>query len=392
MNPSRLVVSQLTPAGRGAIASVLVAGSGALQTVGRHFTPASGKRLESHPAGGVVFGTFRGKGDTAEDLVVAIHGPERVDVHCHGGVLAATAVVEALRECGAAPIPWQEAAHLLEDDPIAAEARIALAAARTEKTAALLLSQYHGALGQSLQELIVAIERGTIPFAGPLARLRRLLALAPLGLHLTRPWRVVIAGAPNVGKSSLMNALVGYQRSIVFAQPGTTRDLLSATTALEGWPLELLDTAGLRESDDPLEAAGIARARTSLAQAELILLVRDVSDGRSSAGIDFESLLPANIPVIVVCNKADLLSAGQPAANEPGGLLVSARTGAGLERLCRQIVRLLVPILPERGEAIPFTQRQQHALQTAIAALERAAAAEAIGHLEALLRERPIEG
>src|SRR5690606_16577637 len=89
---------------------------------------------------------------------------------------------------------------------------------------------------------------------------RRLAALvdrAPLGLHLTRPWHVALAGAPNVGKSSLLNAVLGYGRAIVFDQPGTTRDVLDAVTAIDGWPVRLTDGAGLRESVDALEAAGV---------------------------------------------------------------------------------------------------------------------------------------
>ena len=80
------------------------------------------------------------------------------------------------------------------------------------------------------------------------ARIREWLAWEDFGLHLTRPWNVVLAGRPNVGKSSLINALLGYTRSIVFDQPGTTRDVVTAATAIDGWPIELSDTAGLRES------------------------------------------------------------------------------------------------------------------------------------------------
>ena len=387
MESGRLIISQLTPPGRGAVASVLVAGKGAISLVSRHFTPASGKPLESHPSGRIVFGTFRGKGDSREELVVAIHSPERVEVHCHGGALASASVMETLADNGAESLPWQEAAHLLEPDSIAAEARIALAAARTEKTAAILLDQYHGALRQCVLGLAGEIQRADSG-AGPLARLKRLLSLAPLGLHLTQPWRVVIAGAPNVGKSSLMNAIVGYQRSIVFDQPGTTRDLLSATTALDGWPIELLDTAGIRDSDDPLEAAGVARARAGLSQAELVILVRDATARRERYESDLEKSLPPNVPLIVAENKVDLLPAGGGPAARPDSLFLSALTGKGLEPLCQQIVRILVPNPPERGEAVPFTQQQQ-ALRNAVAALENSQTRDALASLESMLARSP---
>ena len=92
--------------------------------------------------------------------------------------------------------------------------------------------------------------------------------MAPLGLHLARPWQVVVAGPPNVGKSSLINALAGYPRAIVHWAPGTTRDAVTVETVLDGWPVELCDTAGLRTAGDAVERAGIELARRKMAQAE----------------------------------------------------------------------------------------------------------------------------
>jgi tRNA modification GTPase len=186
----------------------------------------------------------------------------------------------------------------------------------------------------------------------PLARLQHLLALAPLGRHLTRPWRVFIAGAPNVGKSSLMNALVGYQRSIVFDQPGTTRDLLTAVTALDGWPVELVDSAGLRESEDALEAAGVARATAGMAGADLVLWVEDATE---RAEVAHPRLC---VGVLVVKNKADLLPAGA-IPSDSDALAVSALTGQGLDKLCQRIVEQMLPIPLAPGEGVIFTQRQE---------------------------------
>src|SRR6185503_7750192 len=117
----------------------------------------------------------------------------------------------------------------------------------------------------------------------------RLLALAEVGLHLTTPWRVVFAGPPNVGKSSLVNALLGYPRAIVYDQPGTTRDVLTASTAFDGWPFELRDTAGLRDgiSLDSVEVEGVARARAQIATADLVVFVHD-----RSAGLDRQFAQP----------------------------------------------------------------------------------------------------
>ena len=383
MNLAGIKISQLTPPGRGAVASILVAGSGAVELVSHCFSPAAGISLRELPLGRVVLGTFRSLHDAAEEVVVGLHRPDHVEVHCHGGAYAAAAVMETLRKTGASVIPWQAAAELLETDRIAAEARVALAGARTEKTAAILLAQYHGALRQSTSEVMAAIGSGRDSREDSLARLERLLATASLGRHLTEPWRVVIAGEPNVGKSSLMNALVGYQRSIVFDQPGTTRDLLSASTALDGWPIALMDTAGLRESEDPLEAAGVVRAEAGISRADLILWVRDATTGDHQDASSFAVSIPSGTSILKVRNKADLLPpwTGAPTGDEE---LISALTGQGIEQLCERLVRTLVPSPPGRGDAVVFTLRQEHAVRAAIDALLVGNPNEAIAALQSL--------
>ena len=110
-----------------------------------------------------------------------------------------------------------------------------------------------------------------------LEQLKGLLRFGDLGLHLTTPWRVVLTGPPNVGKSSLINALVGRERAIGSAQPGTTRDVVTAVTAVGGWPIELADTAGVRQVVDPLEREGVNRAKRSREHADLVVMVADAT-------------------------------------------------------------------------------------------------------------------
>ncbi|MCE9527461.1 MAG: 50S ribosome-binding GTPase [Planctomycetales bacterium] len=369
MNLTGTIISQLTPSGRGAVASILVAGPQAAEYVSRHFSPASGKAFAELPIGRVVFGSFRSLEAAAEEVVVGLHAPEHLEIHCHGGAFAAAAVMKRLAQEGATIVPWQQVAELFEPDRIAAEARVALAEARTEKMAAILLDQYHGALRKCLEEIASYLERQPDnSLSMPIARLQRLLDLAPLGQHLTQPWRVFIAGAPNVGKSSLMNALVGYQRSIVFDQPGTTRDLLTATTALDGWPIELVDSAGLRESQDAIEAAGVARATAGLADADLVLWVEDATRTADTDPRVARPRLCVGVLELVVRNKADLLPIGAP-PQTADAIAISARTGQGLDQLCQQIIQRLIPAPPTRGEAILFTARQENAVREAAAAL-----------------------
>jgi tRNA modification GTPase len=226
-----------------------------------------------------------------------------------------------------------------------------------------LLDQLQGALRRELAEIahIAAVNAEEAR-----NRLQALLDRSRLGLHLTTAWRIVLAGRPNVGKSSLINALLGYTRAIVFEQPGTTRDVVTATGAIDGWPVEFSDTAGLRDASDALEAAGIERARDRMAAADLLLLVFD----RSQPWTGEDAALLARWPqAIVVYNKSDLPAA--EGSDCPRGIVVSALTRQGMDELLDGIARQLVPAPPAPGSAVPFTQRQVQLLRDACRLLER---------------------
>ena len=185
----------------------------------------------------------------------------------------------------------------------------------------------------------------TEPLGGRPEVLDVLAQRTPLGRHLSEPWRVVLAGAPNVGKSSLVNALACYQRSVVAATPGTTRDVVTTQIALDGWPVELADTAGLRDAAEPLEEEGVCLAKRTLAAADLCLWVLDASA---------EPVLPPEAlgPVRLVVNKTDLPVAWD-LARAPGAIRVSALTRAGLDELLAALSRWLVPDPPPAGTAAP---------------------------------------
>ena len=373
-------VVQLTPPGRGAVATCLVSGTGAVELLAPLLRLYQGRALEALPPARIALGQWLGT--HPEEVVVTRRGADEVSIHCHGGHVPVAAILTDLAVAGVQIVPWQQ---WLADSsgpaalrgPIAAEAVIALAQARTERCAAILLDQFHGALSNELQDLLRVLRLGETSEAA--ARLAALRMLAPLGLHLDTPWQVVICGAPNVGKSSLINALVGYGRAIVSSQPGTTRDVVSAATAVDGWPVELSDTAGIRAAADPLEAAGIAAAGQRLAAADLRLLVFD----RSAAFDANEQALAASWPdAMIVHSKCDLDAHRDP---RPAGIAVSALRGDGVESLLAAVSSRLVPSAPAAGSPVPFRPRHVAAIFAAAEALTTDNVEGAVDCLEALL-------
>lgn len=412
--PHPTYVAVLTPAGRGAVAVVRVEGPAATSICQSLLCLASGRPLVELPLARIAVARWSahgecisempqggsegirvharemprgagqdslvrpsetpwgaGEGDRdgpGEEVVVCRRAADVIEIGCHGGRAAIEALVTALQHAGCRRESWSEWIARTAADPLEAAARAALADAPTRRVADILLAQASGALRAALDQLDTTLARGAADEV--LGQLDLLLARAPMGLHLTRPWRVVLAGAPNVGKSSLINALAGFQRAITDSQPGTTRDVVTTATAVAGWPVTLSDTAGLRETRDPLEGAGIARARDELAAADLVVWVDDatrrdlarIDIARKDALAERATRGTARVPhkELVVCNKCDLVAG--PLALPAGVLATSALTGEGIERLIEAIAANLVPAPPDALAAVPFTAEQVAAL------------------------------
>jgi tRNA modification GTPase len=287
--------------------------------------------------------------DVADEVVLAVKATEPVlwlEAHCHGGREAVRLLLDLFRQRGLQPCSWDEFLRPTEDDPLRAAATVALARAPTVRTAAILLDQYRGAFAGAIRDITASLDRGDT--SGAARTLDSLARYAPPGRHLTSPWRVTVAGAPNVGKSSLVNALAGYQRSVVAPTPGTTRDVVTVSLAVDGWPVELSDTAGLREAGESLEEAGMRRARAAAAAADLCLWVLDASA---------EPAWPdrGTGTVRLVVNKVDLPPVWDLQRAE-GAPHVSAHTGEGLPELCAALSGWLVPEPPPEGAAVPFME------------------------------------
>jgi len=298
--------------------------------------------------------------DVADEVIVAVVQPSPwpwLEIHCHGGMQISQWLIELFRERGCIASEWQD--FYRETGPTwQAAALEQLARASTTRTAAILLDQYEGALGLSLRRLRSEIQDSN--FSAAREHIQDLLRFANLGLHLVKPWKIVVAGPPNAGKSSLVNALTGFQRSIVTPIPGTTRDAVSTFLAIEGWPMELIDTAGIRAEAMGLEAQGVALSYQQIATADLCLWLWDVSV--APVWPDDQTVNAAK-RIVIVPNKVDRIAAGsfsyQSAEFHPKTEKIppiSALTGQGLPALCSIIGRILVPEMSPPGTAIPLDQ------------------------------------
>jgi len=160
---------------------------------------------------------------------------------------------------------------------------------------------------------------------------------AEQGARLRGGLTVVLAGQPNVGKSSLLNALAGLEVAIVTAVPGTTRDRIERAILIDGMPVNVIDTAGLRDTEDEVERIGIARTREAIARADLVLHLTDANGAEQDSEAAILASLPAEIPRLTVVNKIDLAE-GSPRV-EQDRVYLSAKTGAGLELLRAELKR-----------------------------------------------------
>jgi tRNA modification GTPase len=367
---SDTVVSQLTPPGTGAIATVEVRGPRAWELARQLFKPAGKPLPESPEANRFWFGTLGN-----DEVVLAACGVA-VEVHCHGGRRVVRWVIEQFLSHGCVeernPCPSGKGFELLQRAP-------------TLRTAGIILDQLNGAFATEVRRILALLEADSVEARDPLYRLAELGNT--VGRHLVEPWKVVVAGPPNVGKSSLVNALAGYQRSVVSAVAGTTRDAVSVRNAFDGWPVELIDTAGLRDAEG-LEAEGIERARRVLIEADLVLWVMDASVDRPLFPSP-DSERAANLPLfnwLLVVNKTDL-SAHWDLSLAYNAMPVSASTGDGIPALIERAVFHLVRFPPPPGVAVPFTSRLADLVEAANAALLAGQLAEAIRLLRETLAE-----
>ena len=322
------------------------------------------------------------------DEAVAVRLESVMEIQCHGGSVAVRSVVAALEAAGALPCVrngpgW---ASVSAGDPIAVQALLDLPHAPTIRTAEILLDQVNGALRA---ELVRHRDPSSTRPDRLLEALDVLIARGKVGRRLLSGWKVVISGRPNVGKSRLFNALAGFSRAIVNPTPGVTRDVVTYRTAFGGWPIELADTAGIRDTEDAIERIGIERTRREQGDADLSIIVLDRSEPLQT--VDHE-LIEANPGALLVASKSDLPSAWdlhEACSKDSSIATVSAESGDGLEELISTIVRRLVPDSPAAGDAVPFRIDHLVALSQARDSLIAGDPAAAFRRLAAIAEDSP---
>lgn len=314
-----------------------------------------------------------------ESIVLCRTAPERFELHCHGGPTASTAILDSLEKSGFSMERPDREIALFETDPISSAATSMLLQARSLATSQILIDQARGALKREYESIGHAIQSQRDDEAE--ARMQTLLEWEPLGLHLIDPWQVVLAGPPNAGKSSLLNKLLGYERTIVHESAGTTRDLIPEATSLGGWPVVLIDSAGVRETSDAIEQRGVSSSFDAIAKADAILLLVPHDTGWSDEH-DRIMAHAFNKRLLVVHTKCDL---GQSKAILPElshrSVEVSIHDTTSIARLMKAIENILVPAVPKRGAPVPFLPEQFNKLRTCLRSLHsglRSQALEAI--------------
>ena len=364
--------SLISPAGEGGIGVIRITGPDAAALVQAIFR---GKRPAAlaHGAGRLHYGHLLKEGEVLDEVLVAVIASsaesQTVEINCHGGIVAVERILAELEARGAERVPAESPADG-SLDAIQREAACLIPRAQSKLAVKMLLAQHAGELSNEIRKI------ADMPPADAAAALRRLKNTARLGIALCSPTRVVIAGSPNTGKSTLFNALIGQARAIVTDIPGTTRDYLTETVVIGGVPFELVDTAGMRDTDHIIEVEGISHARQQVSAADIVLLVIDASrpltPDEQQVLADVDACRRADAAaVLYILNKTDLLDGRKPPFSLEPSVPISAITGAGLPRLEEKIVQAAVGTASYNGGPAVFTARQLAAVEAALAAIER---------------------
>jgi tRNA modification GTPase len=350
---SDTIAAIATPPGEGAIAMVRISGPDVAPILARIFQ-SSAKTVAARQA---TFGKIYDGDEVLDQVLVttfrapaSFTGEDMAEITCHGGILLAARILENVLRSGARAADAGEFSQRAffngKIDLTRAEAIMDIISARTAPALRAAAHQLEGRLGKeilALRDTVLEVvahieawidfpEEGIDPATGrhllakinaAIERTERLLSTADEGRVLREGIRVAIVGLPNAGKSSLLNRLLGMDRAIVSEVPGTTRDTIEESACLRGILFRLTDTAGLRETNDPVEQEGVARSGRAMESADLVLHIFDASATKPPA--------PLHDREILVANKSDLIPSGS--TKHTGAIAVSSLTGEGFDAL-----------------------------------------------------------
>ncbi len=397
-----------TPNAAGGISVIRISGEDAISVAEQCFRSQSGKKLAALAGYHALYGAvWDGEQKLDEAIALVFHSPHSytgenvVEISCHGGIYVTRAVLRAVLKCGARlaePGEFTKRAFLNGKLSLTqAEAVADMIAAQGEQSAQAALTAMEGQLFRQIstikEQLLSAVghlaawadypeeeipvvdhRELTVTLTECIALMDKLLATFDSGRLVRSGINTVIAGRPNVGKSTLMNLLAGCRKSIVTELAGTTRDVIEESVQLDGMLLNLADTAGLRETTDQVEQAGVQLSREKLAGADLVLALFDSSAPLTQEDRDFIGLLGEK-PTIAVVNKTDLGQALDPAELEQHFkhiVYISAKNSNGIEELTRAIGELLKTTQFDPNAPMLANERQRAAAEVAVSCLREA--------------------
>lgn len=395
--PGETIAAIATPIGEGGVAIVRISGKDAIDVASKIFSG----QVSSYKTHTAHYGYILDKhGAKVDDVLLlpmlgsrSYTGEDTVEIQCHGGSLITRRVLETVLQAGARaarPGEFTFKAYMNGKIDLAqAEAVQSLIAAKNEHALHAAENQLQGALSQrilSFKEQLTTItaileawvdfpEEG-LEFASMeeisdqlttiCRQMQQLLNTFHNGRLIRDGISLCLIGCPNVGKSSLMNALLDKERAIVSHIPGTTRDILEDDLCLNGLNFRLMDTAGIRDSEELIEQEGIRRSKEAMNRADLILLVLDITQGLTLEDERLIGLAPKN-KTIIAWNKADLPHNGVPVLECPHVVSISAKERKGLDRLHSAIDAVIWEKgPPERNEIMITNVRHKEALQQCI--------------------------
>lgn len=404
---SETIVMRLTAAGRSAVAVVGLCGPRAEEWILGCFCAATNKPWRS---GQIRYGTWRPGQELAaehtdgESVVLTPIAEGHFEIHGHGGTAAVARIMSSLVHLGATTVDaaaWQRQLSRYQSkpyEPLIAEAAQVLVHCTTRSNAAIALHQYRGVLLDWTRNWIARLGENSRQLSRLQESADEVWQRRTIGLHLSVPYRVVLAGPPNVGKSSLVNRIVGYGRSITHDQAGTTRDVVDCDTVIGGLSIRLGDTAGIRSGGGVIEREGIRRGSLAIGAADLILMVvdPDTVDERQAIEQTIRDLR-CNAEVLRVLNKADRIRGESSVirdSDEPWirTIAISTDSGAvhgsmqferndGMEELIAAITDRLRPEPRFPDAPVPINSRQVHLIEAIARAVDAATALDHLRHL-----------